>query len=134
METFLKFCAPVLLSISPQFGLAQDTPNAADVANCVKHISLDGSLTSRHMIILEKELHKRSNDSLRIATMAAHVFASKAGCKEGTLKHSPQVNEGSCEELAKHAPSSCLFFSNLGAFSTQETYHEAISVFWFPLD
>ncbi|SMP02818.1 hypothetical protein SAMN06265373_101319 [Shimia sagamensis] len=86
------------------------------------------------MLIELNDLGEWSDDAFQVSVMAATRFVEKMGCKSGDLKVSPRRNEGSCVHLVKNTPATCLFHSNLGVFSTQETYDSLINVVWFNLD
>jgi hypothetical protein len=86
------------------------------------------------MTIALNDLGEWSDDAFQVSIMAAMRFVEKKGCKSSELAVLQRRNQDSCVYLAKNTPATCLFHSNLGVFSTQETYDSLISVVWFNLD
>ncbi len=117
---------PLILTLSALPAYADDS--------CVAKISSNHSTSTAQMSIELKDLGEWSDDAFQVSIMAAMRFVEKKGCKSSDLDESIRRNKGSCVYLAKNTPATCLFHSNLGVFSTQETYDSLISVVWFNPD
>ena len=117
---------PVILTLSALPAYADDS--------CVAKISSNHANSTAHMVIEMDDLGEWSDDAFQVSVMAATRFIEKVGCKSSDLIIAPKRNEGSCVHLVKNTPATCLFLSNLGVFSTQETYDSLINVVWFNLD
>lgn len=122
-------CLTAVPFVLPLFAL----PAFAD-DSCVAKISSNHTNSTTHMVLELDDLGEWSDDAFQVSVMAATRFVEKLGCKSSDLAVSSKRNEGSCVHLAKNAPTTCLFHSNLGVFSTQETYESLINVVWFNLD